>query len=157
MSYPRALSIGFLASGAASSVIGEDITVDGGTLETVWPPIVTTGAPMNSHASLPTTIETYFDLIESDAPETTAALFSADAHVIDDGNTYRGRDEILAWLTGAATKYDITSSRLSSATTGDLITVTNRVVGNFPGGQVDLRHDFVVDADGLIRRLTIAV
>lgn len=111
---------------------------------------------MNSYTRLPTTVEDYFTSIDSDHPEQTIDSFSDDARVVDDAHTYRGRDEILAWLTGAATEYITTSARLSAQVTAHTITVVNRVSGNFPGGQVDLRHEFTLDAHGLIEQLTIA-
>ncbi|MGJ9422911.1 nuclear transport factor 2 family protein [Aeromicrobium sp. CF3.5] len=109
---------------------------------------------MTTH--VPATVESYFAVIDSDAPEKAVDSFTDDALVTDDGTTYRGRAEILAWLTGAATAFEYVSSRLSVQTTEHTTTVTNRLTGNFPGGQVDLEHVFSLDEHGLIRRLTIS-
>lgn len=110
---------------------------------------------MNYRSDLPDTVENYFTWIESHVPERTVDSFGTDAFVVDNGHTYTGRDEILAWLTGAATEWETTSTRLSSTTSVDLVSVTTHVTGNFPGGQVDLHHEFALDSDGLIRALTI--
>ena len=111
---------------------------------------------MNTHI-LPAAVETYFAVIDGDAREKAIDSFAADAHVTDDGSTYRGRDDVLSWLTGAASEWETTSTRLSVTTEGQVTTVATRIVGNFPGGQVDLRQEFVLDDEGLIQRLTIAV
>lgn len=105
----------------------------------------------------PTHVADYFDLIDSGDRAATIRTFSADARVTDDGTTYRGRDEILTWLTGAASEYTTASTHLSAETTDRGVSVLVHLEGDFAGGQVDLRHDFVLGADGLIEGLTIAV
>lgn len=111
---------------------------------------------MTTH-TLPATIDTYFSVIDHETRARAINTFSDDAQVTDDGRTYRGRAEILSWLTGAASEWEITSTRLSVITAGRTTTVATRLAGNFPGGQVDLRQEFVLDDDGLISRLTIGV
>lgn len=102
-------------------------------------------------------ITDYFELMDSEDRAATIRTFATDAQVIDDGKTYRGRDEILSWLDGPASEYTTTSTHLSAETNELGVSIVVRLVGDFPGGQVDLRHDFVVDAEGLIEALTIAV
>jgi hypothetical protein len=107
--------------------------------------------------ALPTTVTDYFahrDVAEKNA---TIELFTPAAVVIDDGHSYTGRAEILAWLSTAASEYSYTSTRLGTETTADGVIVTERLEGDFPGGVVDLRSDFRLDAEtGLIESLTIA-
>lgn len=88
--------------------------------------------------------------------EAAVATFGADATVVDDGRTYTGTTEIRAWLDRAASEYTYTRSLTGVDDHGDgTFTVSNRLEGNFPGGQVDLRYRFEVEGD-LIRSLHIA-
>lgn len=105
---------------------------------------------------LPQVVDEYFSLIEGPTRDRTIRTFATRAEVTDDGRTYRGHDAILTWLTGPASEYETTTTRLSASTAGHVVTVVNRLTGTFPGGVVDLRHEFVLDADGLIEVLTIA-
>lgn len=107
--------------------------------------------------SVPAVVDDYFALLDSGDRVQTVRTFSADARVTDDGTTYRGHDEIRSWLSGAAGEYTYTSTRLSAETSGRAVGVVVHLVGDFPGGEVDLRHDFTLDAAGLIDGLTIAV
>lgn len=106
--------------------------------------------------TVPATIDTYFDLMHGNTPDRAVDTFTHDAVVTDDGTTYRGRSEILARLTGPATAFEFTTTRLSVERTEHGAVVTNRLEGNFPGGQVDLRHTFVLGESDLIQQLTIS-
>lgn len=106
--------------------------------------------------TLPTAVTDYFALSEGADRARTIRVFTPDAHVTDDGHDYRGAEEILAWLKGPASEFETTSTRLSAETVDDVTTVTNRLTGNFPGGEVDLRFTFNLDGSGLVRRLTIS-
>ena len=111
---------------------------------------------MTTSTTLPTAVSDYFALSEGADRATTIRVFTADAHVTDDGHDYRGRDEILAWLNGPASEFETTSTRLSIETVDGTTTVMVRLTGNFPGGEVTLRFVFTVDDTGLVRRLTIS-
>lgn len=110
---------------------------------------------MNAYDSLPAAINSYLTLVDSDLPERAVDSFVRDACVVDDGHIYRGPEQILSWLTGPASEWVTTSTLLSEETTDDLTTVVTRITGNFPGGEVELTHQFVLTARGLIRKLTI--
>lgn len=111
---------------------------------------------MITPTTLPTAVSDYFTLSDGTDRAETIRVFAPDAHVIDDGHDYRGRDKILAWLTGPASEFETTSTRLSTETGDDVTTVTIRLTGNFPGGEVVLRFAFTLDDSGLIQRLTIS-
>lgn len=90
-----------------------------------------------------------------DSAEALSA-FAPDARVADDGRKYRGTDEIRDWLDHAASEYTFTRSLVRAEATGaGSWVVVNRLEGNFPGGIVDLRYQFVV-VDDLISELVIA-
>ncbi|MEP7765177.1 nuclear transport factor 2 family protein [Sanguibacter sp. 25GB23B1] len=103
-----------------------------------------------------TASDRYFHLKEAEEATAALAVFAADATVVDDGRTYLGHDEIREWLTGAASEFTTTSTRLSVEQDGDALDVLVRVEGNFPGGRVDLHHRFTTDAAGRVANLTIA-
>ena len=110
-----------------------------------------------SYPPLPTAVAGYFALIDGADKRGIIDLFSPDAVVTDDGRSYRGRGEITRWLGTAASEYTVTSTRLSVESAGGVVTVTTRLEGNFPGGIVDLRNIFTLDAAGLITSLQITV
>ena len=106
--------------------------------------------------NVPEVVRRYF---ESDAErdvEGIVELFGDGAIVIDEGEGRSGNDAIRSWRTGAASKYEYTTTIVSSEALGeDRYRVSARLEGNFPGATVDLNHDFIV-TNGLIWRLEIA-
>jgi SnoaL-like domain len=101
-------------------------------------------------------IARYFELDRDRDVDGTAALFTDDAVVVDEGETYRGRNAIRAWRAGPASKYMYTTTILGVSDQGaDRQLVTARLDGNFPGGTIVLRHDFTL-AGGHIEQLVIA-
>ncbi|MGW2034658.1 nuclear transport factor 2 family protein [Streptomyces sp. NPDC001811] len=105
---------------------------------------------------LPEVIRRYLAVHNAGEASASAALMTPGAQVIDDGKTYDGLPAIEGWLDRAASEYTYTTTYLGAARSGpDRWTVTQRLDGDFPGGTVDLRYDFVLDG-GLISRLVIA-
>ncbi len=85
-----------------------------------------------------------------------AECFHAEGTVVDEGRTYRGRDEIIGWREALAGTWTYTST----VTAGDSISADDyrvhvRVEGDFPGGVADLAYRFTL-RDGLIGALLIA-
>ncbi|HWD84072.1 MAG TPA: nuclear transport factor 2 family protein, partial [Kribbella sp.] len=81
--------------------------------------------------------------------------YADDAEVTDDGRTYRGRDEIRAWLGDAAREYTYTTELTAVRRIDDHTYVAaHRLEGNFPGGVADLDFTFTIDND-LITALVI--
>ena len=104
---------------------------------------------------LPDVVRRYVELDPRDV-DGFVALFSDDATVVDEGETYHGLAEIRAWRTGPAIKYTYATEVLDREDKGaGRYLVTARLTGNFPGGTVDLRCDFTVTSD-LISGLVIA-
>jgi ketosteroid isomerase-like protein len=105
---------------------------------------------------LPEAITTYLASHTARDVDATMRRYAEDAVVTDDGKTYRGRDEIRAWFTNAASEYtyttELTGVRQSDETT---YVATQHLEGNFPGGSVDLDFTFTVQ-DDMIVRLVIA-
>ncbi|CAJ1587423.1 nuclear transport factor 2 family protein [[Mycobacterium] wendilense] len=106
-------------------------------------------------AALPPVITAY--LAAQLARDATSALaaFTADAVVTDEGRTYRGRQQIAAWLGRAASEYTYTTEFTGSTQNGpESYDVTAHLEGDFPGGVADLHFRFVLDG-ALIARLVI--
>ena len=105
---------------------------------------------------MPAIVKRYFELDAERDVDGILALFSDDAAVIDEGQSRHGLDEIRGWRTGAASEYEYTTTITSSEALGDeRYRVTARLEGNFPGGTVDLNHDFTLAGES-IKRLEIA-
>lgn len=112
---------------------------------------------MTTDTVLPLAINDYFIRMDGADKLAVIDLFTPLAVVTDDGRSYQGHAEITTWLGAAASEYTYTSTRLATQRVGDTVIVTTRLEGNFPGGTVDLRNVFTLDASGLISRLLITV
>ncbi len=104
--------------------------------------------------ALPKPVADYFAADAGDSP-TIASCFTADAIVIDERQTYEGRDAIARWKAEASTRYDYVSEPFAVEDEDGRILVTAHLTGNFPGSPVDLRYAFTIEADA-IARLEIA-
>jgi uncharacterized protein (TIGR02246 family) len=114
----------------------------------------TKGGPM----SIPETavITRYFEADARRDIDAIVALFTDDAVVVDEGQTFQGTAAIRGWQEGTASKYRYTTEVIGTKRIGEKSTlVTGRVTGNFPGGTAELQWRFTVQGD-LIRRLEIA-
>ena len=101
-------------------------------------------------------VRRYFELDADRDIDAIVAMFSADATVVDEGETRRGIAEIRAWQIGPASRYTYTTQILDTvALAADRYVVTGRLTGDFPGGTAELKWDFTV-AGGRIARLVIA-
>lgn len=96
---------------------------------------------------LPNAIAGYFAAETTKNAESVALCFTEAALVKDDGETYKGRDAIQAWVKSYTAKFSCTVQPLSMATERDRVVVTSRVEGNFPGSPVDLRYRFALEGE----------
>jgi ketosteroid isomerase-like protein len=104
----------------------------------------------------PDVISRYFSSAARRQTDALVALFTADAVVIDEGETYRGASEIRKWWEDPATAFEYTTDVLGVEPAGGADYVAREhLAGNFPGGTVDLRYRFSI-ANDRIRRLEIA-
>ncbi|KPF64888.1 nuclear transport factor 2 family protein [Porphyrobacter sp. AAP60] len=103
---------------------------------------------------LPGPIAHYFAADKGSDPASLAACFTPDGTVIDEGNTFVGREAIRQWLANASTQYAYTVEPFALAHDGGRIMVTSHLAGNFPGSPVDLRYLFALEGD-LIAALEI--
>jgi len=105
--------------------------------------------------SLPKPIADYF-AADATNGAAVAKYFTANAVVIDEKQTHRGREAIARWRTEASTKYDYVSKPVAIDDQGERIVVTANLTGNFPGSPLDLRYAFTL-AGNEIARLEIAL
>lgn len=104
--------------------------------------------------NLPQAIEAYFKADKNGNAQALSELFTPDAVVVDEGNTYTGRDAIRQWMANASTKYTYTVEPFALAEESGRTVITSHLVGNFPGSPVDLRYFFVL-RNGMIAELEI--
>lgn len=105
---------------------------------------------------LPTPIAAYFTSDSTGDARAIAGCFTQGAVVVDEGNTYTGRDAIRQWMANASTKYAYTVEPFAISEDGGKAVVTSRLVGNFPGSPVDLRYVFVLSEDKIARLEIVA-
>lgn len=100
--------------------------------------------------SLPKPIADYF---AADAADGAAVVrcFAADAVVVDEKQTHRGREAIARWKAEASSKYDYVAEPAAVDMQGDRITVTAHLTGNFPGSPLDLRYAFTLVGSEIAR------
>ncbi len=76
--------------------------------------------------------------------------------VVDQGQTFRGTDEVLGFLRNAGAEFTYTTELVGAQRIDEARYVaTNRLEGDFPGGLADLDYRFAMDGD-LIAELVIA-
>lgn len=104
---------------------------------------------------LPATIATYLTAHKERDAATALKAFADDAVVTDEGETYRGLDEIGHWLASAGTEFTFTTDFVGATTPEpSRYDVVQHLEGDFPGGVADLHFRFTMDGD-LIGRLVI--
>lgn len=93
--------------------------------------------------NLPKPISQYYQY-DLDNNPAFAECFTEDGVVVDEAETYTGRQAIQEWKTGASRKFNYTVDPFSIEETNGQTIVTAHVVGDFPGSPVDLRYFFVL-------------
>jgi ketosteroid isomerase-like protein len=106
-------------------------------------------------APTPAVVSRYLAAAERSDFAELADCFTPDGFVVDEGVTYRGRDEIVGWREAVAGKWVYTTVVTGSEPLGpNQYRVQVRVEGNFPGGVADLTYRFVLHG-GAIAELSI--
>jgi len=105
---------------------------------------------------LPPVVSRYFQADGKRDVDAILALFTPDATVLDEGETYRGINRLRAWQDGPASRWEYTVTILGARPLADgRLRVGGRLDGNFPRGTATLNFDFEL-ADEQIRALAIA-
>ncbi|MBZ2194613.1 hypothetical protein [Occultella gossypii] len=107
-------------------------------------------------AQLPAVVGGYLAAHAAHEAGTALRSFAPTAVVVDEGQTFRGTDEILGFLRNAGAEFTYTTELIGAERLDDARWVaTNRIEGDFPGGIAELNYGFTV-VDDLITRLVIA-
>ncbi|WP_327002148.1 nuclear transport factor 2 family protein [Dactylosporangium sp. NBC_01737] len=102
--------------------------------------------------NLPPAVTAYLTAHNARDVDSAIASYASDAVVIDDGRTYHGVDEIRAWLAGAASEYTYTTDLISAARLDqEHYDVVQHLVGDFPGGVIDLHYRFTLRGAAIAR------
>lgn len=97
-------------------------------------------------------IRTYLVAHRTRDVDTAVATFTPDAEVTDEGRTYRGREEIRAWLSEAGSEYTYTTEfDHASMVETAYADVVQHLEGDFPGGAADLHYRFTLDGERISR------
>jgi uncharacterized protein YijF (DUF1287 family) len=104
----------------------------------------------------PEILSRYFSSVERCDLEELTTCFSEDATLIDDGRTYQGRTEIVAWRWAAGQAYEFIVEVLDwqQAEDGTYVVATN-VASAVSGEPVGLMFRFALQ-DGLVDSLLIS-
>ena len=110
---------------------------------------------MTQTPELPDVLRTYLDAHASRDVDRALSSFTPDAEVTDEGRTYRGTDEVRAFLSTAGAEYTYTTRLVAAEQRADDVWVAHqRIEGDFPGGVADLAYRIAL-SDGLVTRLDI--
>jgi ketosteroid isomerase-like protein len=107
-------------------------------------------------SELPATVRAFLAAHAARDVEAAIRFFTATAVVVDQGQTFRGTDEVLGFLRNAGAEFTYTTELVGAQRLDEASYVaTNRLEGDFPGSRADLDHRFAMDGD-LITELVIA-
>ena len=105
---------------------------------------------------LPTTVHDFFAAHVVRDADTASSLLTEDAVVVDQGETFRGREAAHAFLRDAGSEFEYTTEQIGAHRVDDAHwVVTVRLEGTFPGGVAELDYRFAL-RDGLVAELVIA-
>jgi ketosteroid isomerase-like protein len=105
---------------------------------------------------LPATVRRYLAAHAARDADAAIRAFSASAVVIDQGQIFRGTDEILGFLRNAGAEFTYTTELIGAQRIDEVCWVAfNRLEGDFPGCVAELEYRFTIDGD-LITELVIA-
>ncbi|MDB6115527.1 MAG: polyketide cyclase [Lacunisphaera sp.] len=105
-------------------------------------------------ASLPAAVTRYLEAANRFDAVVAADCFTADASVHDENHDYVGRDAIRAWVAHTSGKYRPAFCVLRATMSGDAVSLSVAVSGQFPGSPVTLDYQLRL-RDGKIFTLTI--
>ena len=114
--------------------------------------------PTNDFPSeqLPTTVRDFLAAHMVRDADTASQFLTEDVVAVDQGETFRGRDEVHAFLRDAGSEFEYTTEQIGARRVDDTRWVaTLRLEGTFPGGVADLDYRFTL-RDDVIAELVIA-
>ncbi|MEV4053837.1 nuclear transport factor 2 family protein [Amycolatopsis sp. NPDC049688] len=105
---------------------------------------------------LPASVRGFFAAHVVRDADTALSFLTEDAVIVDQDETFRGREEVHAFLRDAGSEFEYTTEQIGAHRVDDAHwVVTVRLEGTFPGGVAELDYRFTV-RDDLIAELVIA-
>jgi hypothetical protein len=99
-------------------------------------------------SELPATVRGFLVAHAARDTDTAVRAFSAAAVVVDQGQTFRGTDEVLGFLRDAGAEFTYTTELIGAECIDEARWVaTHRLKGDFPGGVAELDYRFTMDGD----------
>ncbi|WP_432493151.1 nuclear transport factor 2 family protein [Kineococcus auxinigenes] len=106
--------------------------------------------------TLPATVRDFLAASTVHDVDTASSFLAEGVVVVDQNETFRGRDEVHAFLRDAGSEFEYTTEQIGARRVDDEHwVVTLRLEGTFPGGVADLDHRFTLRGD-LVAELVIA-
>ncbi|MDS0139271.1 MULTISPECIES: nuclear transport factor 2 family protein [unclassified Amycolatopsis] len=112
---------------------------------------------MTQHTDLlPATVREFLAAHIARDAGTASSFLTEDAVLVDQGETFHGREKTHAFLRDAGSEFEYTTEQIGARRVDDAHwVVTVRLEGTFPGGVAELDYRFAL-RDGLIAELVIA-
>jgi ketosteroid isomerase-like protein len=116
---------------------------------------------MTQHTDLPSdlfpaTVREFFAAHVVRDADTASSFLAEDVVVVDQGETFRGREAAHAFLRDAGSEFEYTTEQIGAHRVDDAHwVVTVRLEGTFPGGVAELDYRFAL-RDDLVAELVIA-
>ena len=108
------------------------------------------------HAPLPTTVQGFLTAHVVRDADTASSFLAEDAVVVDQSESFRGREQIHAFLRDAGSEFEYTTEQTGAVRIDDAHwVVTLRLEGTFPGGVAELDYRFTIKED-VVMELVIA-
>jgi ketosteroid isomerase-like protein len=105
---------------------------------------------------IPTTVRGFLAAHVVRDADTASSFFAENAVVVDQGETFRGRQQIHPFLRDAGSEFEYTTEQIGAARIDDdHWVVTLRLKGTFPGGVAELDYRFTIRED-VVTELVIA-
>ena len=105
---------------------------------------------------LPTTVRDFLAASTVHDADTASSFLVEDVVIVDQNETFRGRDEVYAFLRDAGAEFEYTTEQIGARRVDDdHWVVTLRLEGTFPGGVADLDYRFTLRGN-LVAELVIA-
>lgn len=105
---------------------------------------------------LPAAAQSFVDGWQAGESDNVDALFTEDAVVSDQGETFRGRKEIRRWIDESIHLFTTTLTFLGAREVDGMVGASYRLEGDFPGGVAELEYQFHLDDEGRIVQLDFA-
>jgi ketosteroid isomerase-like protein len=105
---------------------------------------------------LPATVRGFFAAHVVHDADTASSFLTEDAVIVDQAETFRGREETHAFLRDAGAEFEYTTEQIGARRVDEAHwVVTVRIEGTFPGGVAELDYRFAL-RDDLVAELVIA-